>query len=429
MSHLTKFLKVRLSFLLIQLFLINSIPFYGQSITERLNSAKKQVTVQEESLRTAKQQVEELRLAKIREDLNRVGLPTGEVIEHSALFLAYDEDHEQASWVAHIIHPAVTTGTAYRSNDFRPDPLVPTGTAIETDYFLKYLQPDSTYQYDGYGFDRGHLAPSADFRWSEQALSESYFYSNMSPQRPKFNREGWAELEYSLRGYVYDHPGTQLFVVTGPVLSPDLPKVERSTNGVSIPERFFKVAYDPIANRGIAFVIPNEAVEQPLEHYAMSIDAAEEITGLDFFNRIADQAAFEATYDAVAWLPTVGAGDVAPFDADLLARGLFNTVQARGQAGKSREVTVVGTVVSTRYSRSGNLWLNLDKKFPNQIFSVFIRKKDLANFSYDPQAVFEGKAIAVTGTVSDFNGVPTMNLAGEEYARLYTPSSATPPKK
>jgi endonuclease G len=49
------------------------------------------------------------------------------------------------------------------------------------------------------GWDRGYLAPSADFRWSEKALSESYFYSNMSPQLDDFNREGWAELEGLLR--------------------------------------------------------------------------------------------------------------------------------------------------------------------------------------------------------------------------------------
>ena len=109
--------------------------------------------------------------------------------------LVYSEEHEQAKWVAHIISPDIITGNVSRTNDFRPDPHVSTGSTVEEDYFLKYLQPDSSYKYDGYGFDRGHLAPSADFRWSTTALSESYFYSNMSPQRPEFNRGTWAELE------------------------------------------------------------------------------------------------------------------------------------------------------------------------------------------------------------------------------------------
>lgn len=41
-----------------------------------------------------------------------------------------------------------------------------------------------------------------DFRWSATALSESYFYSNMSPQLPVFNRQSWAKVEDMLRSYV-----------------------------------------------------------------------------------------------------------------------------------------------------------------------------------------------------------------------------------
>ncbi|MEL7163309.1 MAG: DNA/RNA non-specific endonuclease, partial [Bacteroidota bacterium] len=262
-------------------------------------------------------------------------------------------------------------------------------------------------------FDRGHLAPSADFRWSQQALSESYFYSNMSPQRPEFNREGWAELERALRGYVYEHPGSALYVVTGPVLREHLPRVERSPNGVSIPERFFKVVYDPLAGRMIGFLAPNAALTHPLEHYATTVDAVEEATGLDFFPNA--PASLESTSNPVSWLPTVNAGDVAPLDPHQLPHGVFNTVQAKAQTG--REVTVAGTVVSTRYARSGNLWLNLDKQFPHQIFSVYIRKEDLANFSYDPEEEFTGKRILVTGKVRDFSGVPTLRLVGESLIR------------
>src|SRR5690606_2430798 len=101
----------------------------------------------------------------------------------------------QARWVAHIILPDIIDGQVTRSNDFRVDPMVRSGTAVEADYFLQSQKPDGTIEYDGFGYDRGHLAPSADFRWSESALSESYYYSNMSPQLAEFNRNGWAELE------------------------------------------------------------------------------------------------------------------------------------------------------------------------------------------------------------------------------------------
>ena len=101
------------------------------------------------------------------------------------------------------------------------------------------------------------------------------------------------------------------------------------------------------------------------------------------------------------------------------SRGHYNSVQARQQANTGRVVTVVGQVVSSRYSRSGNLWMNIDKQFPNQIFSLFIKKEDLVNFSGDPQEIFEGQVIAVKGRVREINGTPTIKVEREERLWLY----------
>ncbi|MTB53699.1 DNA/RNA non-specific endonuclease [Lewinella sp. W8] len=393
----------------------------AQSLDDRLADAEARREALEQQRDRVVAEIEDIHLAMVRRDLRAVGLPGNNVIEHSAMMLEYSESHEQARWVAHVISPEIISGTQYRSNDFRVDPKVPTGTAVEADYFLKELKPGTTddYNYDGFGYDRGHLAPSADFRWSAKALSESYFYSNMSPQVADFNREGWAELESLLRGYVFEHPTTQLYVVTGGVLTDDLPVIERGINQVSIPRQFFKVVLDLEAGKAIGFLMPNERLAYPIEHYAVSVDAVETLTGLDFFNRIANQSAIEATLDKAHWLPAVKAGDVDPIYPPSLPRGHFNTVQAKQQMGNGRTVTVVGTVVSSRYSRSGNLWLNLDKKFPNQLFSVFIRKQDLVNFTGDPQATYEGQVIAVRGEVRDFNGTPTINLEREGEVRVF----------
>ena len=202
------------------------------------------------------------------------------------------------------------TGRAYRSNDFREDPLVNTGTAIEKDYFLKFPKEDGTFEYDGFGFDRGHLAPSADFRWSKKALSESYFYSNMSPQSPGFNRESWAELEGSLRGYIQDHPTTQLYVVTGPVLKEGLPVIERGVNKVAIPEMYFKVVLDLENKQAIGFLMPNQKTTYPLISFAKSVDEIEELTGLNFFSRITSEEEIEKSIDKTNWFPETKKGDV-----------------------------------------------------------------------------------------------------------------------
>ncbi|MBL7775846.1 MAG: DNA/RNA non-specific endonuclease, partial [Saprospiraceae bacterium] len=333
----------------------------------------------------------------------------------------YSEPHEQARWVAHIILPDIARGTVFRSNDFRPDTLVPTGSAVEADYFLKTMNANGTWEYDGFGYDRGHLAPSADFRWSATALSESYFYSNMSPQLAEFNRGGWSELEALLRGYVTGHPGVQLYVVTGPVLEAGLPVIERGVNRVAIPKQFFKVALDWTNRRAIGFVMPNARISYPLESFAVSVDAVEQLTGLDFFNALPDSVenAVEAQVEPAAWLPQVAQGDVEPLAQPGLPPNHFNTVVGGRYAGQNTEVTVCGTVVGSRYSRTGNLWLNLDKQFPNQIFSVFIRKEDLANFSEDPKVALENRQVCFTGKVETFNGTPTINIEREESLYLY----------
>ena len=399
--------------------LLVTLGLSGQSLDAQIEALEGQINDLERQQEALAEQVETVKLNRIHRDLEAVGLPSENYIKHSALFLEYAEAYEQAKWVAHILTPDVITGTAYRSNDFREDPLVTTGTAVEKDYFLKTPKGDGEFEYDGFGFDRGHLAPSADFRWSKKALSESYFYSNMSPQRPGFNRESWAELEGSMRGYVQDHPTSQLYIVTGPILKEGLPVVERATNKLAIPEMYFKVILDLKEGKAIGFLMPNEKTTYPLISFAKTIDEIEEVTGLDFFNKIEDEAEIEKSLDKTHWFPETKKGDIEPIYPPSLPSGHFNTVQAKQHAKANKVITVCGTVVSTRYSRSGNLWFNLDKKFPNQIFSFYIAKKDLANFSFDPEKEYKGQVVSVKGKVRPSDNAVMMQLLKEEDIGLF----------
>jgi len=361
-------------------------------------------------------QIEDIKLQLLRTDLQRFGLPATqpneEIIHHSALSLVYSEQHEQAKWVAHIISPEIIKGSLFRSNDFRPDPKVRTGTAIEEDYFLKYPNPDGTFRYDGFGYDRGHLAPSADFRWSALAMSESYFYSNMSPQLGDFNREIWANVEGSLRGYLFRNPDTQLYVCTGGVLTNDLPKIERGVNKVSIPQQFYKVVIDKKNRRGIAFLMSNRKLNEPIQNYVVSIDEVEKLTGIDFFAGMPDdlENQAEAGGNVNDWFPSQVFGDVQPVPMNSLPPRHYNTIVAGKIMGKGTQVTVVGTVVSARRSRKGNILINLDRRFPNQIFTVFIRESDVLNFAYDPEKELAGKQIYVTGKVESLGSTATMYI-------------------
>ena len=104
-----------------------------------------------------------------------------QIVNHLGYSLSYNEKNEQASWVAYELTADQVRGTVKRKDSFRSDPLIKTGSASLSDY-------------KGSGYDRGHLAPAADMKWSTTAMSESFFMSNMSPQLPGFNRGIWKKL-------------------------------------------------------------------------------------------------------------------------------------------------------------------------------------------------------------------------------------------
>lgn len=386
---------------------------FGAIAQPDLDGEIRQIEDQLEVLATSHQKLESdleaLKLARVHKDILAMGIPaiadSEEVIHHKAMSLCYSEAHEQAKWVVHIVTPEIINGNVSRTNDFRVDPQVKSGTAVKKDYW------DS-------GYDRGHLAPSADFRWSQTALSESYFYSNMSPQRPELNRQSWAKLENTVRDYVVEYK-EQVMVVTGGVLTDDLEKL--GENEVSIPTMYYKVLldYEGDDKKGIAFLMPNTLSQYPLFSYAVSIDSVEALTGIDFFPALSpeEQRTIEATMDIKAWQTADKQAEVLPLNPTELSKGKFNTVQAKYHTGS--KATVCGTVVSTKLtSKASATFINLDKKFPDQIFTVTIWDDARRNFSYEPHIYLVDKQVCFTGYIKDNKGTPTMSIVNEKEVEI-----------
>ncbi|MEJ7611807.1 MAG: DNA/RNA non-specific endonuclease [Ferruginibacter sp.] len=396
----------------------------AQSIENRITEATAALKKTEQQRKEALDRLEDLRLEKIRVDLQTIGLPAvpaGEqLIQHLAYFVDFAPAYRQPRWVAHIITPEVISGIVFRTNDFRPDSAVTGGSAVEEDFFLKKLKPDSSYEYDAFGFDRGHMAPSADFRWSQKALSESYLYSNISPQVAELNRGTWGDMEDVIRGYLYRNPSAQLYVVTGPVLKPGLPVIKRGKNKLPVPEFYWKVVMDPANKKSIGFVMPNRAVTEPVKTFAVSVDKVEELTGMNFFNKLPVdmQATTEAQLNTADWITETNSSDVAAIPQETLPRNHFNTEVAKQYTKSNTEINVCGTVVGARLSRAGNILINLDKQFPNQVFTVFIKKENIANFSYKPEEMLKGKKICVKGKVIDLGGTVTMYIDSERELKI-----------
>jgi endonuclease G len=408
---------------LIPLFLVISSFYFGQIETPKINSIQRKIDDLEQSKEILKTELEAAKLNWIQNQIEKIGVPsTGndeQVIDHLAYSLSYNETHEQANWVMHVILPAISNGNATRSNDFREDSLVTTGTSLEQDYFLKEKQPNGKYKYDGFGYDRGHLAPSADFRWSEQALSESYFYSNMSPQIGDFNRFKWAELENWMREYVTKN-NTSLVIVTAPILSDGLQKIERGTNKVSIPKYFVKVALDVENNRGIGFILPHQKIEKPLEYFAVSIDSVESTMGYDLFSNLNDslENEIEAKTPYMKWLPESQKDDIMAISIANLPKGAVNTQRVKGIMNDGRKHTVCGNVVSTKKHKKGHVFINLDKKFPNQVFSLSIFESNIKNFDYEPEIYLINKQVCFKGEIGEYGNTPNMIIEHSKQVRL-----------
>ena len=396
----------------------------AQPVSNQLDLLQNELNQVEHRKQEILQDIESVKLAELHKQLITNGFPELKpketIIHHAAMSLVYSPKHKQAKWVAHIISPDILNGQVSRSNDFRADPLVKGGTAIEEDYFLRIINENGELDFDGFGYDRGHLAPSADFRWSKRALSESYFYSNIAPQVAALNRGKWADLENLFRAYVYSEQ-VPLYVVTGGVLEDDLPTIERGIHQVSIPRYFWKVAIDLENKRGIGFLMPNANLEYPLTHYALAIDKIEQLTGINFYANLTDglEDWLEAQMDLKAWLPTAAKGDVEPLPFASLPTKHYNTVIAKKQMGKGTQIYVCGTVVRARTTRKGNVILNLDKAYPNQIFDIFINKKYLVNFGGSPVKTYEGKVIRVKGIVEQLGGIPTIFVEKEEQIEYF----------
>ncbi len=211
-----------------------------------------------------------------------------EIIRYSAFTISYNEEHEQANWVAYELTREETYAVCQRYRNFISDQRFQEGTADDKDYH-------------GSGYDRGHLAPAGDMAWSETAMRESFFYSNISPQDPGFNRGIWKDLEELVREWAKDNQS--VYIVVGPILEKGLQTIGR--NKVSVPKYYYKVILDYREPdiKGIGFVIPNKGMDEPLQKFALSIDNVEKLTGIDFFCLLPDEQEelIESTLDLKKW--------------------------------------------------------------------------------------------------------------------------------
>jgi endonuclease G len=204
------------------------------------------------------------------------GLDEQQAEQYTGFALSYNAKHRQANWVAYeLTRNKLETKIVERTNNFDKDPKIPNSPTPA--------------DYRGSGYDKGHLAPSADMRWSVQAQTECFYMTNMSPQVHEFNAGSWENLESQVRRWAKEKNRIQ--VVTGPVLYNLRPTKSIGKNkDISVPREYYKVILFHELNKieGIGFIMRNEESTQALNRSALSIDEVEKRTGIDFFSYLPD---------------------------------------------------------------------------------------------------------------------------------------------
>lgn len=212
-----------------------------------------------------------------------------QILKRTGYVASYNKTTLLPNWVAWHLTAQRTEGSAKRSGvDFAEDTEVPEPRATDWDYYNS-------------GYDRGHMCPAADNKWSKKAMEESFLFTNMCPQNGNLNRGDWNEMEMACRKWAKKYG--DLYIVCGPILYKGKHKTI-GKNKVVVPEAFFKVVLRTGDNpQAIGFIYKNTSGNRPKDSYVNTVDEVERITGIDFFPSLPDNVEknVEATADIANW--------------------------------------------------------------------------------------------------------------------------------
>lgn len=214
--------------------------------------------------------------------------PIADLATRTALVSSYDRRLRNPHWVVEHITPA---SLSLRDGDRKHSVFVEDGAV--PDKFRARLK-----DYFRSGYDRGHQVPAADAKWSQTAMNETFFLSNMCPQVGEgFNRDYWAHFEDFCRRLTDRYPSVR--IVTGPLYLPKrdpadgkwYTKYEMIGNppSVAVPTHFYKVIFAEDGRVGGnvalgAFVLPNAPIPnaKPITDFEVPLEAVERASGLEF---------------------------------------------------------------------------------------------------------------------------------------------------
>ena len=199
------------------------------------------------------------------------------LLHYTAFTVSYNPSTRQPDWVSYTLTAEEVEATKHTPKIprcFMPDPNLDLPQATNEDY-------------SGSGWVRGHMARRQDMKWSEQAVKESDYYTNICPQNKEMNNGVWHQIENIARKLAVRYDSVQ--IVCGPIFVSRTPETT-GPNRVQIPDSFFKafLIKHQDAYHTIAFICPNNSDSVTVVGTARSVNTVETFTGYDFFGFLYD---------------------------------------------------------------------------------------------------------------------------------------------
>ena len=152
-----------------------------------------------------------------------------------------------------------------RGNAFKPDPLLPKQTNLQSSY-------------DGSGYDRGHNMNAEDNRCDKVGMDESFYFSNMTPQVPQLNRGVWKSLETEVREAAAVADSVKVWM--GSVGE------QKVVGKLSIPLYCWKVIYIKKSGQYFAWIFPNAVpTDKNVKFYEVKVADVEKLSKFKFTNK------------------------------------------------------------------------------------------------------------------------------------------------
>lgn len=201
----------------------------------------------------------------------------------------WDADKKANRWTCYQMHEGYG-GPAKRVLEFPEDPKLPAYARLGSIARL-YSRSD---------IDHGHLCPSADRTYSQEANDQTNYLTNMQPQYDNFNGSTgqgqaiWLKMETQLRTWVNSMARTDtMYVVKGGTIDREDQIIERIGGQLIVPKYFFMALLikNQSGYKALGFWAEQSRTSPAqviLANYVVNIAQLQTLTGIDFFCNLPD---------------------------------------------------------------------------------------------------------------------------------------------